>query len=210
VTARTPRSRFYDGRIYARILDPLLSGLHDRVADHIDATGRILDVGCGTGNLVWRLARKAREVAGVELSPAMVAHARKTLTERGLPNVSLVLGDVTNVFADLPDGHFDLATMVLVLHEMPDAARVPILTEVARLARKIVCVDFHAPMPWNLAGTRNRLIELTAGAEHYRAFRSFQRLGGMAAAARAAGLRFEAVRRIDAGAIAVGAMRRTG
>jgi len=51
---------------------------------------------------------------------------------------------------------------------------------------------------------------MTAGAEHYRAFRSFQRLGGMAGAAGAAGLRFEAVRRIDAGTMAVGSMRRAG
>jgi ubiquinone/menaquinone biosynthesis C-methylase UbiE len=210
VNARTPRSRFYDGRIYARILDPLLSGLHDRLAEHVDPTGRILDVGCGTGNLVWRLAPKAREIVGVELSPDMVALARRTLATRGLPHVSFVLGDVTSVFADVPDGHFDLATMVLVLHEMPDEARVPTLAEVARLAHSVVCVDFHAPMPWNLAGVRNRLIEMTAGAEHYRAFRSFQRLGGMAAAARAAGLRFEVVRRIDAGTMAVGAMGRAG
>jgi ubiquinone/menaquinone biosynthesis C-methylase UbiE len=210
VKVQSPRSRFYDGRVYARILDPLLSRLHDRVADHVDATGRILDVGCGTGNLVWRLAAKAREVVGVELSPAMVAHARKTLAARGLPHVSFVLGDVTSVFADAPDGHFDLATMVLVLHEMPDEARRPTLAEVTRLARKVVCVDFHAPMPWNVAGLRNRLIEMTAGAEHYRAFRSFQRLGGMAGAARAAGLRFETVRRIDAGTMAVGTVSRSG
>lgn len=210
MNVRSPRSRFYDGRIYARILDPLLSRLHDRIADHVDAAGRILDVGCGTGSLVWRLAPKAREVVGVELSPAMVVHARETLAARGLPHVSFVLGDVTSVFADAPDGHFDLATMVLALHEMPDEARVPILTEVSRLAREVLCVDFHAPMPWNLAGLRNRLIEMTAGAEHFRAFRSFQRLGGMAGAARAADLRFETVRRIDAGTMAVGAMRRTG
>jgi SAM-dependent methyltransferase len=203
VSSPDPRSRFYDGRIYARVLDPLLSRLHDRIADHVEPTGRILDVGCGTGSLVWRLAPKALEVVGVELSPAMVAHARATLAAR-------VLGDVTSAFADLPDGHFDLATMVLVLHELPDEARVPILAEVARLAREVLCVDFHAPMPWNLAGFRNRLIEMMAGAEHFRAFRSFQRLGGMAGAARAAGLRFHAVRRIDAGTMALGAVSRSG
>jgi ubiquinone/menaquinone biosynthesis C-methylase UbiE len=210
VKARTPRSRFYDGRVYARVLDPLLRRLHEHVADHVDATGRILDVGCGTGNLVWRLAARAREVVGVELSPAMVAHARETLGVRGLPHVSFVLGDVTSVFADVPDGHFDLATMILVLHEMPDEARAPTLAEVTRLARKVVCVDFHAPMPWNLAGLRDRLIEMTAGADHYRAFRSFQRVGGMAEVACDAGLRFEAVRRIDAGAMAVGVLTRAG
>lgn len=205
---RPPRSRFYDGRIYARVLDPLLAGLHDRVAEHVEPTGRILDVGCGTGALVFRLASKAREVVGAELSPAMVAHARERLAERGLSNVSFVLGDVTTAFAGTEDGHFDLATMILVLHEMPDEARSSVLAEVARIARRVVCVDFHAPMPLNLAGLRNRFIELTAGSEHYRAFRSFQRAGGMGEVARASSLVFEPVRLLDAGTMAVGVVRR--
>jgi SAM-dependent methyltransferase len=205
---RSPRSRFYDGGIYARIFDSLLSGLHDRVAAHIEPVRRALDVGCGTGSLAWRLASRAEEVVGIELSPAMVAHARQSLAARGLRNVSVVLGDITTALAHLEEDHFDLATMVLVLHEMPDDARTPVLTEVARLARRVVCVDFHAPMPLNLAGLRNRLVELTAGAEHFGAFRSFQRRGGIAEAAREAGLDFEPVRLLDSGAMAVGLVRR--
>lgn len=208
LAVRSARSRFYDGGIYARIFDSLLSGLHDRVAAHIEPVQRALDVGCGTGSLVWRLAPRAEEVVGVELSPAMVAHAKQSLAARGLPNVSFVLGDVTSALAHLEQDHFDLATMVLVLHEMPDEARIPVLTEVTRLARHVVCVDFHAPMPLNIAGLRNRLIEITAGAEHFRAFRSFQRDGGMAGAAREAGLDFEPVRRLDAGTTAIGVIRR--
>jgi ubiquinone/menaquinone biosynthesis C-methylase UbiE len=205
---RPPRSRFYDGGIYAWIFDSLLSGLHDHVAAHIKPVPRALDVGCGTGSLVWRLASRAEEVVGVELSPAMVAHARESLTERGLPNASFVLGDVTTALAHLEADHFDLATMVLVIHEMPDEARPSVLAEVARLARRVVCVDFHAPMPLNFAGLRNRLIEIAAGAEHFRAFRSFQRDGGMAEIARKAGLDFDPVRLLDAGTTALGIMQR--
>lgn len=208
MAVRSPRSRFYDGPIYARVFDSLLSGLHDRVAAHIEPVRRALDVGCGTGSLVFRLASRAEEVVGVELSPAMVAHARETLAERGLSNVSFVLGDVTTALAHVEADHFDLATMVLVLHEMPAEARPLVLVEVARLARRVVCVDFHAPMPMNLAGFRNRFVEITAGAEHFRAFRAFQRSGGMARAAGEAGLDFEPVRLLDAGTTAVGVIRR--
>lgn len=188
----------------------LLRGLHDRVAEHVEPVRRALDVGCGTGSLVFRLASKAEEVVGVELSPAMVAHARESLAERGLRNVSFVLGDATTILAHLEPDHFDVATLVLALHEMPDEARAPVLTEVARLSRRVVCVDFHAPMPLNFAGFRNRFIEMTAGAEHFRAFRSFQREGGMAEVAREVGLDFEPVRLLDAGTMAVGVVRRRG
>jgi ubiquinone/menaquinone biosynthesis C-methylase UbiE len=205
---RPPRSRFYDGGAYAAILDRFLGRLHQLVADTVEPTHRILDVGCGTGDMVWRLAPRAREVVGVELSPAMVRFANEQLAAGSWPRVSFVLGDVTRAFADRPDDHFDLATMVLVLHEMPTEALAPVLKEVARLARQVLCVDFRAPMPWNVAGARNRVFEIAAGLEHYRAFRAFQRVGGVPGAAREAGLVYELVRPVDARTMEMGIVRR--
>jgi ubiquinone/menaquinone biosynthesis C-methylase UbiE len=206
--ARSPRSRFYDGRLYARTCDRLLSRLHELVADHVEPARRILDVGCGTGDMVWRLAARGEEVMGIELSPAMVDFANQALAQHPRPGVSFVLGDVTTAFADLPEDHFDLATMVLVLHEMPAEAQVPVMREVTRVARQVLCVDFRAPMPWNVAGIRNRLIELSAGLEHYRAHGQFQRAGAAQGVARAAGLAYELVRPIDAKTMEIGIVRR--
>ncbi len=206
---RPPRSRFYDGGPYAATLDRLLGRLHQLVADAVEPAGRVLDVGCGTGDMVWRLAPKAEEVVGIELSPAMVDFANDRLAERSLSQVSFVLGDVTRAFADRPDDHFDLATMVLVLHEMPTEVQVPVLNEVARVARQVLCVDFRAPMPWNAAGIRNRFLEIAAGLEHYRAFRAFQRVGGVPGAAREAGLVYELIRPVDARTMEMGFVRRS-
>ena len=207
-TERRPRSRFYDGGPYAATLDRLLGRLHQLVADTVEPTGRVLDVGCGTGDMVWRLAPKAEEVVGIELSPAMVDFGNERLAESPLPGVSFVLGDVTEAFADLPEDHFDLATMVLVLHEMPSEAHLPVLSEVARVARQVLSVDFRAPMPWNGAGIRNRFFEIAAGIEHYRAFRAFQRVGGIPGVAREAGLVYELLRPVDAKTMDMGLVRR--
>ncbi|MCG6926045.1 MAG: class I SAM-dependent methyltransferase [Acidobacteria bacterium] len=208
-TERRPRSRFYDGRPYAATLDRLLGRLHQLVADAVEPTRRVLDVGCGTGDLLWRLAPKADEVVGIELSPAMVDFGNERLAASALPNVSFVLGDVTRALADLPEDHFDLATVVLVLHEMPTEAQVPVLNEVARLARQVLCVDFRAPMPWNGAGLRNRFFELAAGLEHFQAFRAFQHVGGVPGAAREAGLVYELIRPVDAKTMDMGLVRRS-
>lgn len=198
VNPRAPRSRFYDGPVYARLVDPFVSGLHGIVADLVTPESRILDVGCGTGNLAFRLAPAAAEVVGVELSPAMAEYAIRKI-DASTPNVSIVLGDVTEVFSDQPAGAFDIATMVLALHEMPASARAPVLREVTRVAKRLLCLEYRVPMPWNLQGARNRIIEGLAGPEHFRAFRDFARRGGTPGVVETAGLVYDNVRYPDHG-----------
>jgi len=196
--SRTPRSRFYDGRFYARVVDPFVSGLHRILAELIEPGSKVLDVGCGTGNLALRLAPTAVEVVGIELSPAMAEYASRRL-DGSTKNVSIIVGDVTEVLAEKPDRYFDVATMVLVLHEMPAAARESVLREVTRVARRLLCLEYRVPMPKNLQGVRNRVIEVLTGVEHFRAFRDFTRRGGTNGVATACGLACKNIRYPDMG-----------
>jgi SAM-dependent methyltransferase len=207
-TAQEPRSRFYDGVLYAWVMAPFMAGLHGYVADHIGPGQKILDAGCGTGDLVFRLAPRATSVLGVDLSPAMVEYARKLAEPHGCDNVSFEIGDVASVLADRPDASFDVATLVMALHEMPADARAPVLEALARAAREVVCVDFRVPMPRNVAGLRNRFFELAAGAEHYSTFRDFNRRGGTAGICVATGLHCEHVRDLDGATLAIHRIRR--
>ncbi|MDF1522867.1 MAG: class I SAM-dependent methyltransferase [Trueperaceae bacterium] len=66
--------------------------------------GRVLDVGCGTGNATVPLVERGFEVVGLDASADMLAAARTKL-----PDVPFVLGDVRD--APLP-GTFSLAVSV--------------------------------------------------------------------------------------------------
>jgi len=204
---RAPRSRFYDGLLYGRLMDPLLAGLHGFVAEQVDAGMTVLDVGCGTGDLAFRMASDAREVVGVELSPKMVAFANQRLTRQPQENLSFVLGDITTALADVADHHFDIATMVMMVHEMPADARGPVMREAARVAKKVLCVDFRVPMPWSITGVRNRFFEAIAGPEHFSAYRDFTRRGGIAAIADSAELGYAHIRYIDSATLEVAEIR---
>jgi ubiquinone/menaquinone biosynthesis C-methylase UbiE len=168
---------------------------------------RIVEAACGTGRLAFQLAERAREVVGVELSPAMFRIAENRLASSQLENVSFVLGDVATALVDRPRYSFDLATLVLSLHEMPADSRAPVLTELCRVAREVMCLDYRVPMPRNLAGVRNRMLEVAAGVEHLRAFLDFGRKGGVAGIAAAAGLHCDHVRDLDHGTLSIHRIR---
>lgn len=200
---RAPRSRVYDGAFFARFIDPVNAELHAFVAGQIVAGARVVDIGCGTGALAVRLARTAAEVVGVDLSPAMVAYASRRVRAMGLDTVSFVVGDAATALADRPDGSFDVATMVLVLHELPAEVRATVLRGAARMAERVLCVDYLIPLPQSPTGWLFRGLEVAAGLEHFRGFRDFGARGGTERIVADAGLKHRRVRLIARGAIEV-------
>ena len=78
----------------------------------LDAGTRLLDVGCGTGLLLARLAERSpfRELTGLDLSPGMVARARARLPA----SVRLLVGDAETL--PFPPGSFDVIVSVSSFH----------------------------------------------------------------------------------------------
>jgi SAM-dependent methyltransferase len=121
--------------------------------------GRALDVGCGTGDLVRLLARRAEKVDGVDSDPEIVARARESTGGR-YAHVSFLVGHAPD---GLPPGPYDVITCVAVLHHLPLAETLARFREqlasggtlsVIGLAREEAFVDrvlSYASIPLNAA-----------------------------------------------------------
>ncbi|HZX89650.1 MAG TPA: class I SAM-dependent methyltransferase [Rudaea sp.] len=81
---------------------------------------RMLDLGCGTGQMLLRYARRFGAAIGVDHSPQMLAEARANLDHQGLSAVKLRQTDL-NEFLAGDEGHYDLITCVGCLHHFPHA-----------------------------------------------------------------------------------------
>jgi SAM-dependent methyltransferase len=112
--ARAGRSRF------ARLLDAAVPG---------DA--RIVEVGCGTGQMSLYLARAERTVIGADLTRASLLLGAGAARRFGIDRVLFVENDLTR--PGLREGAFDLVYCSGVLHHMPDPRGG--FSRVVRLAR---------------------------------------------------------------------------
>ncbi|WP_431043364.1 class I SAM-dependent methyltransferase [Streptomyces sp. P1-3] len=91
--------------------DAVNSGFNDVLLDAaaIGERDRVLDIGCGNGQLTRLAARRAPlgQTVGVDLSAPMLARARTRAAEEGVPNVAFTQDDVQ--VRAFPDGGFDTA-----------------------------------------------------------------------------------------------------
>ncbi|KUO40787.1 MAG: hypothetical protein AVW06_02010 [Hadesarchaea archaeon DG-33-1] len=127
-TRKRELKRRYDltAHVYDRRYMGIQQEKYETVLANIQRRGRILDLGCGTGMLLASLEKRARFVAGVDMSAEMLGAAKKRATK-----AAIVLADADHL--PFADGSFDAVVSVTLLQNMPDPERT--MRELARVLR---------------------------------------------------------------------------
>ena len=101
---------------------PLVPELADRLSSGIHA----LDVGCGAGRIVNRLAElfPSSKFTGIDLSEQAVGMAREEATSKGLKNVEYVIADLSDFQETADADKFDFVTTFDAIHDQAKPANV--------------------------------------------------------------------------------------
>jgi SAM-dependent methyltransferase len=99
----------------------------------VESGKRMIDVGCGPGNLLFRIPNIATlgEVVGTDISEGVLSFARHRAQHLNLPNAKFVRASACSL--PLPDAHFDVVVSNMVLHLVGDWRQA--LTEMRRVLR---------------------------------------------------------------------------
>jgi ubiquinone/menaquinone biosynthesis C-methylase UbiE len=124
----------------------LLDELEASFVERWGAGREVLEVGCGTGLVLQRIAAFSRHAKGVDLSPGMLEKAKA----RGL---DAVLGSATEL--PFANESFDVTCSFKVLAHVPEIERA--LAEMARVTRPggVLIAEFYNPL--SLRGLAKRV-----------------------------------------------------
>lgn len=103
--------------------------------------GDVLDIGCGDGLLVEKLATKAARVIGLDPDARAINQAQRRLAET--PNAQVVLGSFLTAL-ELDGRSFDLITCVAALHHMPLVAALEQMHAKLKPGGRLVIVGLSA------------------------------------------------------------------
>jgi ubiquinone/menaquinone biosynthesis C-methylase UbiE/acyl carrier protein len=100
---------------------------------------RVLEIGCGTGLLLWPIAPRCERYVGTDFSAAVLAELETHVREAGLAQVELLLRGADQL-SDLPTGGFDLVVCNSVAMYFPD---VDYMLRVVEEATRLVAPGGH-------------------------------------------------------------------
>lgn len=112
----------------------------------VGGAGRVLDVGCGPGNVLLALAEQIGEGIGIDVSQEFLHQAERARQEQGIANVTFRHADATAL--PFPDGGFDVVLLLgdVLSYIEPGKHRV-VVAELRRVLRE-GGIAVHESMNW--------------------------------------------------------------
>lgn len=154
----------------SKAADRVLLPLRRQLIEHIDQGASVFEVGCGTGDLLFRAAPRIRSGHGVDLDPHMIAFAESKRQDNNLAHLTFECTDALHA----APRHYDISTSTLCLHELPAQTACDLLRKMVSNSKMTLIADF-AEAESTFGRISIEFDELLSG--HYRNYRRYRRNG---------------------------------
>lgn len=153
--------------------DKVLRPVREAIVTMLQPATRVLEIGCGTGDLLFRAANTIDYGLGVDLDPEMIKFAEHQKQKNNITNVNFICKNALEISAESYP-QFDVATSTLCLHELTLDEAGKMLLLMQQHARRIIIADYAQAN--TLKGRISiEIDELLSG--HYMRFRAYRRQG---------------------------------
>lgn len=150
--------------------DKHLFGIRKQVYNLIDENSRVIDFGCGDGEMLRDLSSKISYGLGIDKNKKEIRFAKDVTAKHEIKNLEFRVSDTKKNLRE----NFDYSILMFVLHSLDYNSQKKILDNARKNSNKLIIIDYE-----NSYSLKEKLFvnvdEILAG--HYRNFKDYLKRG---------------------------------
>jgi len=154
----------------SKTADRVLSPLRKELIALIEEESTLLEVGCGTGDLLFQSASKISSGYGIDIDRGMIEFAEAKRKQRNLDHLHFECIDAL----EMVPKQFDISTSTLCLHELPEQDACELLEMMVAQSKMVLIADYTKAKSI-LGKISIEFDELISG--HYHNYRHYRECG---------------------------------
>jgi SAM-dependent methyltransferase len=154
----------------SKAADRVLSPLRKELSNLVENGSSLLEVGCGTGDLLFQSASKISFGYGVDIDQDMIDYAESKRQKNNLSHLSFECVDALKI----APRQFDFSNSTLCLHELPEKKACELLEMMVNNSNLVLIADYTAAKS-TLGKVSIEFDEMISG--HYRNYRRYRKCG---------------------------------
>ncbi len=156
-------------------VDKYLLPIRKEIFRLIPKNSSVIDVGCGTGSLLFLLSKKINYGLGIDISKSNIKFTQKKILKTNLSNLKFELADA-RFLGKIITKKYDIAILSMTLHSLDSGSQIEILEKLSKITNELIIIEYIIDCPL-LRKFLMHLEEIFSG--HYKNFRDYIKKGNL-------------------------------
>ncbi|MCD4666892.1 class I SAM-dependent methyltransferase [archaeon] len=130
----------FDVWLKSKITDKILLPIKKEIIKQIPKNSKVIEIGSGTGSLLFLLSKKIKKGVGIDINSSMVNFSNNKAKKLKIKNLKFKLLDAKKLNSSKKE--YNVAISMLTIHTIDKKSRTNLLRKMSIMADKIIIVDY--------------------------------------------------------------------
>ena len=131
------------GIIKANTVDKYLRSIRYQIVELVEPNKTLLELGCGNGDLLFKLSGKLKFGIGIDNSEGLIEYAKDQMKQQQITNLEFRMADLLK--HEFSDSKTDYSVVSLLLHILPWDKSIHLVERLVAISNTTIICGFTAP-----------------------------------------------------------------